>query len=125
VKSVYVALFAGALVACGTRVSLGELVPDERSGDRGTDEGKTPAAGPSADASPGDDASDAIDAGPGPGIDGGDIDGGKAPYLPCAGKACGDDCSACDPTDPNCVETGVEKACDKNGACLASPAQCS
>jgi hypothetical protein len=123
VKLVYVALFAGLLGACGTRVSLGELVPDERTADSGTDPTKGPVTDP-LDAAPGDDASEALDAGPGPGIDGGDIDGGKAPYVPCAGKACGDDCSVCDPTDPNCVETGVVKVCDPNGACLAAPAQC-
>jgi len=44
--------------------------------------------------------------------------GELAPYEPCAGKSCGDSCSACDPADPDCVETAVLKACDPKGACV-------
>ncbi len=43
-------------------------------------------------------------------------------YDPCGGKSCGDSCTACDPTDPNCVEAAVEKFCDAAGQCnLAFP----
>ena len=40
-------------------------------------------------------------------------------YEPCAGKACGDACTECDPNDTDCVETAVEKACNEAGECTA------
>ncbi len=48
------------------------------------------------------------------------------PYIchdPCAGKACGATCHACPPDAPDCVETAVVKACDREGFCQpATPA---
>lgn len=47
------------------------------------------------------------------------------PYEPCAGKACGQSCTACPPGAPDCVETAVPKACDPQGRCEAwSPDPC-
>jgi hypothetical protein len=48
---------------------------------------------------------------------GGAIDGGPAPYQPCAGKTCGQSCTLCAPNDPTCVETGVVKFCHSDGSC--------
>lgn len=45
-------------------------------------------------------------------------------YDSCGGKMCGDPCTICDPTDPDCVETTVEKFCDDAGACIAGAATC-
>jgi hypothetical protein len=39
------------------------------------------------------------------------------PYIPCAGKKCGDTCTICDPADPTCAETAVVKHCDQTGQC--------
>jgi hypothetical protein len=39
-------------------------------------------------------------------------------YTPCAGKACGDRCTICDPADANCNEDAVIKACDTDGNCV-------
>lgn len=126
-KNLYGALiFAAVLLACGTRVSLGDLPGDERT----TDDGTLPEAEPAPSASakpapsPTADGGEAIDGGPAKTDDGGDQDGGKAPYIPCAGKACGAPCTICDPTDLGCVETAVIKQCDKTGACVASPSSC-
>jgi hypothetical protein len=43
--------------------------------------------------------------------------GGGAGYEPCAGKACGSECSACPPNDPTCAETAVLKYCAADGSC--------
>ncbi len=43
-----------------------------------------------------------------------------APYDPCAGKACGEQCHACPPDDPNCFETADLKACDPTGRCASA-----
>ena len=40
-------------------------------------------------------------------------------YDPCAGLSCGDACSACPPDDADCIETGVIKACNEAGECVA------
>jgi hypothetical protein len=40
-------------------------------------------------------------------------------YDPCAGKTCGDPCTACPPGAPGCVEGAVVKACDPRGRCVA------
>ncbi len=45
-------------------------------------------------------------------------------YEPCAGKACGDDCQACPPDDPDCIETAVQKLCNANGECKAASPMC-
>lgn len=45
-------------------------------------------------------------------------------YDPCGGLSCGDDCSVCDPSDPNCFETAVIKMCQPDGTCAASVAMC-
>jgi hypothetical protein len=47
------------------------------------------------------------------------------PYEPCAGKACGDSCTVCDPADPDCVETDVLKFCQPDGACSPLQPTCS
>lgn len=44
----------------------------------------------------------------------------KGPFIcydPCAGKACGATCHACPPDAPDCAETAVVKACDRDGFC--------
>lgn len=46
----------------------------------------------------------------------------QAPYEPCAGKACGAECTVCDPADPDCAETAVLKACDASGRCDSADA---
>ena len=51
---------------------------------------------------------------------------GDEGYDACAGKTCGESCTACDPADAECVETAVEKACDPDGNCVAeTPDLCS
>lgn len=40
-------------------------------------------------------------------------------YDPCEGRACGESCTVCDPANPDCSETGVLKACDPEGQCVA------
>lgn len=52
------------------------------------------------------------------------IDAGPAPYDPCGGKACGESCRICDPSDRDCVETAVIKACDADGRCVAGLPVC-
>ncbi len=47
--------------------------------------------------------------------DPGDADG----YDPCGDKNCGETCRVCPPDDSDCVETGVVKACDAIGECVA------
>lgn len=46
-------------------------------------------------------------------------------YDPCAGLACGESCTLCDPADPDCFETAVVKQCQSDGTCSADVAQCS
>ena len=40
-------------------------------------------------------------------------------YDPCVDKSCGETCQVCPPDDNDCVETGVVKACDAVGECVA------
>ena len=40
-------------------------------------------------------------------------------YDPCGDKSCGETCQICPPDDNDCVETGVVKACDAMGECVA------
>ncbi len=54
---------------------------------------------------------------------------GCGQYDPCAGKVCGEECTVCDPTDPDCVQPTVLMYCDQNGACgmnfpSCDPGQC-
>jgi len=51
-------------------------------------------------------------------------DAGPAPYLPCAGKACGASCTICEPGVPGCFETAVLKQCNAAGACSPSVPVC-
>lgn len=45
---------------------------------------------------------------------------GQAPaYDACAGKACGETCTACAPDDRDCMETAIVKACDPFHRCVA------
>jgi len=46
------------------------------------------------------------------------------PYEPCAGKECGDACTICDPTDPDCDETAVLKVCHEDGTCSGAAPDC-
>ncbi len=46
------------------------------------------------------------------------------PWEPCVGKVCGDPCTLCPPTDPNCMEPPGAKACDVTGACVPDPVMC-
>ncbi len=52
-----------------------------------------------------------------------EVDGGvlcePAPFVPCAGKVCGDPCSLCAPDDPDCTMTLEEKACNLEGECVS------
>ncbi len=45
-------------------------------------------------------------------------------YAPCGGKKCGDQCFACPPNDPNCVETANVKYCDSSGGCQNQQTAC-
>lgn len=45
-------------------------------------------------------------------------------YDPCDGKACGDACTLCDPTDSTCEETLSEKYCGANGTCGGGMPEC-
>ena len=40
-------------------------------------------------------------------------------YEPCAGKACGESCTLCAPSDFDCFETDEIKACNLDGACVS------
>ena len=51
-------------------------------------------------------------------------DGDEPEYDPCGGQSCGEECSLCDPRDPDCVETGLPRVCDLNGACVAATVVC-
>ena len=42
-------------------------------------------------------------------------------YNPCLEKECGEPCTICPPSDPNCSETDVLKACDPQGVCSPEP----
>lgn len=46
------------------------------------------------------------------------------PYNPCAGKACGEQCRLCPPTDKDCNEPAVVKSCDEAGACTPTTPAC-
>ncbi len=46
------------------------------------------------------------------------------PYEPCAGKACGDTCSPCDPKDPSCAQADYAAFCDSAGECRAATPVC-
>ena len=45
-------------------------------------------------------------------------------YDPCAGLSCGDECTICDPADPDCAETTVIKVCNESGICSATMPAC-
>jgi hypothetical protein len=51
------------------------------------------------------------------------VDAGGA-YDPCAGKACGESCRLCPPTDINCFEPAVIKQCNLAGKCNSDPPGC-
>ena len=107
------------------------------------DAGETPDGGEGADGGEAPDTVEPADAGeapdpgeePDPGAEGDEgeaADAGEAPdpgeapedsgdetgYDPCDGVQCGDKCTLCAPEDPDCVETAVIKACDKDGNCV-------
>ncbi len=44
--------------------------------------------------------------------------GSTPQYDACAGKACGEACTACPPDATDCAETAVLKACDPQGRCV-------
>jgi len=50
--------------------------------------------------------------------------GGSGGYDACAGKACGEFCSPCDPNDPDCAAPAVEYYCSSTGQCTSSPVAC-
>lgn len=50
--------------------------------------------------------------------------GGGSGYDPCAGKACGDLCSPCDPKNGNCIAPAVEMTCTANGQCSIGRPAC-
>jgi hypothetical protein len=45
-------------------------------------------------------------------------------YDPCAGKACGDSCKICPPSDATCMETLEVKQCNAEGKCSSMPPGC-
>ena len=49
---------------------------------------------------------------------------GAGGWQPCAGKACGDDCTPCDPSDPSCDLPGTSLYCDAQGACVFDAPTC-
>lgn len=49
---------------------------------------------------------------------------GCGAWAPCADKKCGETCSLCDPTDPNCAMPDVEMFCDAKGGCAVQYPQC-
>lgn len=50
--------------------------------------------------------------------------GGAGGWQPCAGKTCGDDCTPCDPADPDCALPGTPMYCDSGGSCVIDPPPC-
>ena len=95
---------AGSLVAgCSAWVTLGDLPLDGSAGDASPDTVSTP------------DAAVATDSGK---------DAAKPPYLACAGKICGSECTVCAPGDATCLETAVVKICDPAGICRAGSSNC-
>ena len=103
---------------CGTRVSLGEMEIDEAGATEPNDASVPPDAPATIDSGTAADADAAVDAKP---VFDAAPDGG---YLPCAGKACGDDCKLCDPKEIGCVETAVIKLCNAAGQCTADVPSC-
>jgi hypothetical protein len=55
---------------------------------------------------------------------GGTGSGGGTGYDPCAGKACGDLCSPCDPKDGSCFAPAVEMTCTATGQCSVGRPAC-
>lgn len=103
-----------AASACGDRVSIGELtaLPSPADGSVGSgDVGSSLDAGGAMDGSL---DAHVDDAGP----------ADAATYVPCANKGCGDACSTCRPSDPQCFETAVPKQCDSAGICRATVPIC-
>lgn len=45
-------------------------------------------------------------------------------YEPCAGKQCGERCTVCAPSDPNCAEDPVVMTCSASGQCELGEAEC-
>lgn len=41
-------------------------------------------------------------------------------YDPCEDRQCGDTCTLCDPDDNDCVETAVQKVCNRNDVCTSA-----
>jgi len=114
------------LLACGTRVSLGELdQPTLPLTDETSEAGVAPpavtldaAADAAAEIAP--DATSAADASPDAPVV---FDGGPD-WTPCGGKVCGASCSLCPPTDPGCIEAAVLKYCAADGVCGISSPTC-
>jgi hypothetical protein len=105
---------AGVIVACGTRVSIGELAEAKLPNELETDAG-SPDDG---DADP--DASLDVSTTP----DATTFDSGDGGWSPCAGKVCGQTCKICPPTEVNCFETAELKACSASGKCSSAPVSC-
>ena len=49
---------------------------------------------------------------------GGGGSGGNLAFDPCAGRACGEICPACDINDPECIPIAVEMFCNAVGECI-------
>jgi hypothetical protein len=49
---------------------------------------------------------------------------GGGSYVPCAGKACGESCSPCDPKDPTCGSSGLATFCSAEGQCVTGQTAC-
>lgn len=53
-----------------------------------------------------------------------DTNNDNGSYDPCGGLTCGETCTSCDPTDPDCFETAVVKMCQADGTCSATVPEC-
>ena len=97
------------------------------SGTAGSKNGGTGSGGGSSSAgtgSGGEDPSGGTGSGGGPSGGTGSGGTGSGGYEPCAGKACGDVCTPCDPKEPNCVAIAVEMTCTATGQCSIGRPAC-
>lgn len=116
----FLALTLTLTLACGTRVSLGDLGGD---GGHVNIDGALPTDPGLPVNEAGTDGGSPRDANDEPDIDV-DADSATPVYKPCAAKACGSACTLCDPLNVTCVEIAVLKECDKAGACTIELATC-
>lgn len=90
----------------------------------GSETGGTGSGGSSSSSGTGQGGGSTGGTGSGGDTSGGTGSGGGSGYEPCAGKACGDLCSACDPKDGNCIAPAVEMTCTATGECSIGRPAC-